>query len=75
MKTVNVRELRAVIPALREELAREHELVLVSHGEPVARILPVPARRPLRPLAEHRSRMKMLSVPLESLVREERDGR
>jgi len=27
MKTINVRELRAAIPRLKEELAAEHELV------------------------------------------------
>ena len=40
MQTLNVRELRSTIPHLRETLAREHELVLVSNGEPIARILP-----------------------------------
>ena len=75
MKTVNVRELRAAIPNLREELAREQELVLVSHGEPVARILPVPRKRQVPSLAEHRARMKMLPVSIETLVREERDRR
>ena len=75
MKTINVRELRAAIPNLREELAREQELVLVSHGEPVARILPVPRKRQVPSLAEHRARMKMLPVSIETLVREERDRR
>ena len=41
MQIINVRELRNTIPHLRETLAREHELVLVSNGEPVARILPI----------------------------------
>ena len=75
MKTVNVRELRAAIPTLREELAREQELVLVSQGQAVARILPVARKRQVPSLAEHRSRMKMLPVPTEVLVRDERDRR
>ena len=75
MKTINVRELRALIPALTEELAIEHELLLVSNGEPVARILPVPGKQKLASLAEHRSRMPMLPVSIESLIREERDRR
>ena len=75
MKTVNVRELRAAIPNLREELAREQELVLVSQGQAVARILPAARKRQVPSLAEHRSRMKMLSVPTEALVRQERDRR
>ena len=75
MKTINVRELRAAIPTLREELAREQELVLVSHGEAVARILPVTKKRQVPSLAEHRSRMKMLPMSTEALIREERDRR
>ena len=32
MKTINVRELRNAMPHLRETLAQEQELLLVSHG-------------------------------------------
>ncbi len=75
MKTINVRELRSEIPRLRETLALEHELVLVSNGEPVARILPMPQKRHAASLANHRSTMNMVSVPSEMLIREERDQR
>ena len=76
MKTINVRELRATIPRLKEALARDQELVLVSNGEPVARILPMPARRSLPSLAAHRARMAMLPDSLiETLLREDRDRR
>jgi antitoxin (DNA-binding transcriptional repressor) of toxin-antitoxin stability system len=75
MKTINVRELRNEIPRLRELLAEEHELLLVSNGEPVARILPTPPRRPVPSLAEHRAGMPMVKVPSEVLIREERDRR
>ncbi len=75
MKTINVRELRREIPRLKELLEREHELLLVSGGEPLARILPpLPSRR-LEPLADLRSRMRKVSVPSEVLVREDRDRR
>lgn len=50
MQTINVREFRNTIPHLRETLAREHELVLVSRGEPVARILPVEQPKRLQSL-------------------------
>ena len=46
MQTMNVREFRTTIPHLKETLAREHELVLVSRGEMVARIYP--AEQPKR---------------------------
>lgn len=75
MKNINVRELRSEIPHLRETLALEHELVLVSNGEAVARILPMPQKRHAASLAEHRSKMKMVEVPSEVLIREERDLR
>lgn len=75
MKKINVRELRSEIPRLRETLALEHELVLVSNGEAVARILPMPQKRHAASLAEHRSTMKMVGVPSEVLIREERDRR
>jgi antitoxin (DNA-binding transcriptional repressor) of toxin-antitoxin stability system len=75
MKTINVRELRSVMPQLKETLAREHELLLVSNGEPVARILPVLRKRQVPSLAAHRAKMAMVSVPTEVLLREERDKR
>ena len=77
MKTVNVRELRSVIPHLRETLAAEGELLLVSNGEPVARVLPLepPARRSLPSLRAFRATMPMLPTSLETLIREERDRR
>jgi antitoxin (DNA-binding transcriptional repressor) of toxin-antitoxin stability system len=75
MKTINVRELRDVMPKLKETLAREHELLLVSNGEAVARILPVPRRRQAASLAAHRAKMAMVGMPSEALLREERDRR
>ena len=75
MKTINVRELRALTPRLKEALAKEQELVLVSNGEAVARILPVHPRRQVPSLAAHRAGMKMLPVSTASLIREERDKR
>lgn len=75
MKTVSVRELRSEIPHLRRLLEQEHELLLVSNGEPVARILPATRARQLPSLAEHRARMRRISVPSETLLREERDRR
>mgnify|MGYP003386747726 CR=1 FL=1 len=75
MKLINVRELRAAIPRLKEALAAEQELVLISNGEPVARILPMQITAKATSLAAHRALMPMLPVSLESLIREERDRR
>lgn len=75
MKTINVRELRNQIPKLRELLAQEHELLLVSNGEAVARILPAPKKRHVPSLAAHRERMPMLEGSVADFIREDRDGR
>ena len=75
MKTINVRELRNDMPRLREILAKEHELLLVSNGEPVARILPAPKRRHVPSLAAHRAKMPMLEGSVADLIREDRDRR
>ena len=75
MQTINVRELRNTIPHLRETLAREHELVLVSKGEPVARILPMNAPLRFKSMKWLRDQMKPSPVPSEVLIREDRDRR
>ena len=79
MKTINVRELRATIPHLKEALAKEQELVLVSNGEAIARITAMPALPKARPrlpsLKAFRETMPMLKISLETLIREERDRR
>jgi len=75
MKTINVRELRNEIPRLREILAKEHELLLVSNGEPVARILPAPRKRHVPSLAAHRDKMPMLEGSVADFIREDRDRR
>jgi antitoxin (DNA-binding transcriptional repressor) of toxin-antitoxin stability system len=75
MKIVNVRELRNEIPRLRDILAKEQELLLVSNGETVARILPAPARRHVPSLATHRAKMRPLETSVAELLREERDRR
>lgn len=75
MKTINVRELRTAMPHLRETLASEHELLLVSNGEPVARILPIPPRRHVTSLVAHRARMTALPASIEQILREDRDRR
>ena len=78
MKTINVRELRSEIPRLREILAAEDELLLVSNGEPIARILPAQARPPrpkLPSLKVFRATMPSMKTAAEDLIREDRDRR
>jgi antitoxin (DNA-binding transcriptional repressor) of toxin-antitoxin stability system len=75
MQTINVRELRNTIPHLRETLEREHELVLVSNGEPIARILPMTKPPRLQSLAWLRAMAPAQKVDSTQLVRDERDRR
>ena len=79
MKTINVRELRATIPRLKEALALERELVLVSNGEPIARITPIlpsaEAKPRLPSLKAFRATLPKMTRPSEALIREDRDRR
>ena len=75
MQTINVRELRNTIPHLRETLAREHELVLVSNGEPVARILPMQAPPKLESMAWLRAMSPAQNTDSTALIRQDRDRR
>ncbi len=75
MQTINVRELRSAIPHLKETLDREQELVLVSNGEPIARILPATGRPSLQSLAWLRALAPMQAIDSAQLIREERDRR
>jgi antitoxin (DNA-binding transcriptional repressor) of toxin-antitoxin stability system len=75
MKSLNVRELRAAIPTLKETLEAEHEILLVNGGEPVARILPLPRKRHVPSLAALRASMPLMQTPSEDLIRDERDTR
>ena len=76
MKTISVRELRITIPRLTETLAEEEELILVSHGEPVARILPITDTAPrLEPLDWLRAKGPKRRTGSEHAIRSERDRR
>ncbi len=77
MKTMNVRELRQETPRLKQTLADEGEVLLVSNGEPIARLLPVTAKaRPKLPsMKAFRAKMPMLDPPISEDIRRERDRR
>lgn len=78
MKTMSIRELRQAAPGLKETLDLEGEVLIVSNGEPVARLLPVVARatRPKLPsLKAFRESMPKMDIPSEELIRLDRDRR
>jgi antitoxin (DNA-binding transcriptional repressor) of toxin-antitoxin stability system len=39
--TLNVRQFRSVMPNLKSALAHDQEIIIVTKGEPVARVTPV----------------------------------
>ena len=75
MKELNIREMRASIGRLDELVAMEGELVVSRHGQPIARILPMPAHRQFPDHADLRARMPRLQSSSAELIREERDER
>ena len=78
MKTINVRELRQSTPTLKQTLAEEGEVLLVSNGEPIARLLPVqrkPVRSKLPSMKAFRATMPAMTVPSQALIREDRERR
>lgn len=75
MQIINVREFRNTIPHLRETLEREHELVLVSNGEPIARILPIAQRPKLQSMKWLRDQVGDMQPDSTPVIREDRDRR
>jgi antitoxin (DNA-binding transcriptional repressor) of toxin-antitoxin stability system len=75
MKTLTVREAREGLSHPELMFADGDEVLVVRHGEPVARILPATARPRFRPLADFRATMALQETPGEVLIREGRDAR
>lgn len=76
MKTLSIREAREGLSHPDAMFADADEVLVVRHGEPVARILPVqPAKKAFRSLAAFRATMPYQEIPSEVLIREDRDER
>lgn len=78
MKTMSVRELRQATPTLKRTLEAEGEVLIVSNGEPIARLLPIEpkaARSKLTSMKALRATMPRARVPSQLLIREDRDRR
>ncbi|MHB1351693.1 MAG: type II toxin-antitoxin system Phd/YefM family antitoxin [Thiobacillus sp.] len=76
MKTLTIREAREGLSHPDQMFADADEVLVVKHGEPVARILPVePRKKAFRSLAAFRATMPFQDVPSEVLIREDRDER
>lgn len=60
---------------MRETLEREHEIVLISNGEPIARILPMNKPPKLQSMAWFRAQSPLQTTDSTQLVRDDRDRR
>jgi antitoxin (DNA-binding transcriptional repressor) of toxin-antitoxin stability system len=76
MKTVTIREAREGLSHPEQLFAADDEVVVMRHGEPVARILPVgKPRHKIRSLAAFRASQKPLTPPLSQTIGEDREER
>jgi antitoxin (DNA-binding transcriptional repressor) of toxin-antitoxin stability system len=76
MKTITIREAREGLSHPEQLFAEDDEVIVMRHGEPVARILPVGKPRPkIRSLAAFRASQAPLAPPLSQTVTEDRDER
>ena len=75
MKELNIREIRESLGRLGEILNEAGEVIVSRHGLPIARLLPLPGKRPRPDHADLRARTPRLTKPSEALIRSERDER
>ncbi|MBK6848507.1 MAG: type II toxin-antitoxin system prevent-host-death family antitoxin [Proteobacteria bacterium] len=74
MRTLAIREARALLTKLVEILDKEGEVIVTRRGRPIYRILPVKSSRAVPSHRALRQTMPRLS-PSEVLVRADRDER
>ena len=75
MKTLTIREAREGLSHPDQMFADSDEILVVKHGEPVARILPVEPKRRVRSLRTFLESQPMQTVPSEDILAEEREDR
>jgi prevent-host-death family protein len=75
MTQITIRQVRAVLARLDEELAQKGEIVITRRGRPLAKIVPIREPRAVPSHRDLRARMSPLNRGSEELVREDRDAR
>ncbi|OGV26215.1 MAG: prevent-host-death protein [Legionellales bacterium RIFCSPHIGHO2_12_FULL_37_14] len=75
MKTLNIRETRALIGQLDQMVEQSGEVIVTKYGNPILRILPIQEviKRPFH--KELRAKMPILRTPSGKLIREDRNER
>lgn len=74
MKNLTVRQMRSALTRLDEIIEKEGEIQITRRGQPIARLLPVRAKRPMPSHADLRASMPFQKIPSEYYVRKDRDG-
>jgi prevent-host-death family protein len=76
MSTATLTQAKTHLSQLLDQVEAGEEVVITRRGQPVARISPVEKpKRPVKPLAEFRSRMPRWRKSSAELLRETRDER
>ena len=75
MKTLTIREAREGLSHPEQMFADDDEVLVMRHGEPVARILPATPKPRLRSLKDFLASQPMQEVPSEALLAEDREDR
>ncbi len=75
MKEMSIREMRAELGRLGEVLEIEGEVVITRHGVPIAKVVPLGARRRRPSHRDLRAKMPPLARGSEELIRSDRDAR
>ena len=75
MKKLSIREVRKELAQLDELIMREGEVVIMRRGRPIARLLPIRAKRHMPTHADLRASMPCLKKGSEQYIRAERDER
>ena len=75
MKTLTIREAREGLSHPEQMFADSEEVLVIRHGEPTARILPVEPRPSARSLCAFLENQPMQTVTSEAILTEEREDR
>jgi antitoxin (DNA-binding transcriptional repressor) of toxin-antitoxin stability system len=75
MKTLSIRQIQTELGQLDNLLKLEGEIIITLHGQAIARVLPIPSKKPKPSHANLRAQMPKLATPSEHWIREDREER
>ena len=73
--TLNVRQFRSVMPNLKSALAHDQEIIIVTKGEPVARVTPIFKRPRFESMDSYYAQFPTMLADSTPDIRAERDKR